>query len=246
MTSAFVAGATGYTGRNVVERLAREGVRAVAHIRPDSPALGAWISRFEAAGVIADRTPWTDEMARTMARLRPEFVFALLGTTGARAARDERATGVAAGYEAVDYGLTALLLRAVLEAGIRPRFVYLSSIGASATSRNPYLAVRGRFERELQACGLPYLIVRPSLISGSDRDERRVTERAASIVSDALLSVAAMLGARRLHVRWATLSGNALAEGMIRLALSAHDGCAIADAAAVRQARRLAPPNANR
>lgn len=97
MTTAFIAGATGYTGRHVSERLAREGVRTIAHVRPDSPALGNWTARFFAAGAEVDSTAWSDDaMARTMARWRPDFVFALLGTTRSRTARDERATGKAA------------------------------------------------------------------------------------------------------------------------------------------------------
>ncbi len=243
MSTAFIAGATGYTGRHVTERLAREGVRTVAHIRPDSPALGSWTARFAAALAEVDATAWNDgDMSRTMARLRPDFVFALLGTTRARAARDERATGKAAGYEAVDYGLTAMLLRAAVAAGIRPRFVYLSSIGANAASRNAYLAVRGRFEDELRASGMPYLIVQPSFISGSDRDEQRLTERAASIVTDAMLDVAARLGAGRLRDRWGTLTGDALAAGMVRLSLGEPDGRALADAADIRRAARDGGP----
>ncbi|MDQ8154786.1 MAG: NAD(P)H-binding protein [Gemmatimonadota bacterium] len=238
MVTAFIVGATGYTGRHLTERLPREGVRTVAHVRPDSPALGAWRARFTAAGATVDATPWDDDMARTMARLRPEFVFALLGTTRSRAARDERATGRAAGYEAVDYGLTALLLKAVRTAGVRPRFVYLSSLGASATSRNPYLEVRGRFEGELKASGLPYLIVQPSFISGSDRDERRFGERAASLATDGLLRLVAFAGGGALRDRWATLSGRALAAGMARLALGHPDGRAVADAADIRRAAR--------
>lgn len=242
MTTAFIAGATGYTGRHVTERLAREGVQTVAHVRPDSAALGSWTARFTAAGASVDATAWNaDDMARTMARVRPDLVFALLGTTRSRAARDARATGVAAGYDEVDYGLSAMLLRAVRSAGVRPRFVYLSSIGARESSRTPYLAVRGRFERELKESGLPYLIVQPSFISGSDRDERRVAERVASIVTDALLRVVAVAGARTLHDRWATLSGDALAAGIVRLALEAPDGRVVADAADVRRAARLAP-----
>lgn len=238
MTTAFIAGATGYTGRHVTERLAREGVRTIAHVRPDSPALGAWTARFTAAGAAVDATAWGDEMARTIARVRPDVIFALLGTTRSRAARDERATGKAAGYEAVDYGLTALLLHATRAAGVRPRFVYLSSLGAREGSANPYLAVRGRFERELQESGLPYLIVRPSFISGSDRDERRITERVASIVTDALLGVVAAAGGRALRDRWATLSGATLAAGMVRLALAQPDGRVVADAADIRRAAR--------
>lgn len=239
MTTAFIAGATGYTGRHVTERLTREGVRTVAHVRPDSAALGSWTARFSAAGASVDATPWNaDDMARTMARVRPELVFALLGTTRARAARDARATGAAAGYDEVDYGLSAMLLHAVRSAGVRPRFVYLSSIGARESSRNPYLAVRGRFERDLKESGLPYLIVQPSFISGSDRDKRRVAERVASIVTDALLRVVAVAGAHTLHDRWATLTGDALAAGMVQLALAAPEGRVVADAADVRHAAR--------
>lgn len=240
MQTAFVAGATGYTGRYVTERLTREGVRTVAHVRPDSAALGMWTSRFTAAGAEVDATPWDDAMARTMARLRPDYVFALLGTTRSRAARDERATGQSAGYEAIDYGLTALLLRASRAAGIRPCFVYLSSIGAEEASRNPYLAVRGRFERELRESGLPHLIVRPSFISGSDRDERRWLERTASVVTDVALGAVALVGATTLRDRYATLSGRDLAAGMVRLALDAPDGRAAVDAADIRRAARAA------
>lgn len=238
MVTAFIAGATGYTGRHLTERLPREGVRTIAHVRPDSPALGAWRARFEAAGAAVDVSPWDDEMARTMARLRPEYVFALLGTTRSRAARDERATGRAAGYEAVDYGLTKLLLKAVRTAGVRPRFVYLSCIGARATSPSPYLAVRGRFEDELKDSGLPYLILQPLFISGSDRDERRFGERAASVATDALLRLVALAGGGALRDRWATLSGATLAAGMAHLALAHPDGRSTADAAEIRRAAR--------
>ena len=242
MPIAFIAGATGYTGRHVTERLAREGARAIAHVRPDSAALGAWTSRFSAAGAEVDATPWTDEMARTMARLRPDFVFALLGTTRARAARDERATGKSTGYEAIDYGLSALLLQSVRAAGIRPCFVYLSSLGADEQSRNPYLAVRGRFERELRESTLPHLIVRPSFISGGDRGERRLLERTASVITDALLGAVSIIGAGTLRDRWSTLTGATLAAGMVRIALDHPDGRATVDAADIRRALRAHAP----
>ena len=35
---------------------ARQGVRTTAHVRPDSPALGSWTSRFAAAGAETDAT----------------------------------------------------------------------------------------------------------------------------------------------------------------------------------------------
>ena len=48
---AFVAGATGFTGREVVAELVRRGVRTLAHVRPDSSRLDEWRERFEAMGL---------------------------------------------------------------------------------------------------------------------------------------------------------------------------------------------------
>src|SRR3954471_13568122 len=88
---AFVAGATGYTGREVVRALRARGLRVIAHVRPDSARLGEWRGRFAAMEVEVDATPWNDDaMAATMERLQPDVVFALLGTTKARAREAEQ------------------------------------------------------------------------------------------------------------------------------------------------------------
>ena len=60
MQIAFVAGATGYTGREVVRLLSGRGVRTVAHVRPDSPRVEEWRRRFETEGAAVDVTPWDD------------------------------------------------------------------------------------------------------------------------------------------------------------------------------------------
>jgi uncharacterized protein YbjT (DUF2867 family) len=220
----FVAGATGYTGRALVRLAAARGIDVVAHVRPDSPSLTVWTQRFEGMGGRVDRTPWEEEaMTATLARLAPTHVFALLGTTRSRGKRGSTSR-VADTYEAVDYGLTAMLLRAAVAAaragGRPPRFVYLSAIGASEDTRNDYLRVRGRVERELRASGLPWLAVRPSFVTGADRDERRPLERIGALAADGALSLAALLGARRLRARWGSLTGTELAAGMLRLALA--------------------------
>ena len=215
---AFVAGATGYVGREVVRVLAARGDRAVAHVRPDSSRLAGWRERFAAMGAEVDSTPW-DEAAMTAAleRLRPAAVFALLGTTRARARR-EAERGVDAGYEAVDYGLTALLLRAATASGVAPRFVYLSAAGVRGDTRNAYLQARVRVERELRASPLPWTIVRPALITGPDRDETRPLERLGAIIGDAALGVAGALGARTLRERWRSITGAELARALVRAA----------------------------
>lgn len=101
---AFVAGATGYTRRAVVRVLAERGVPVAAHVRPDSPRLTEWHARFAALGAEVDDTPWdADALAATLARRQPTHVFALLGTTRARAKRE----GTTSPYEAVDYALSS-------------------------------------------------------------------------------------------------------------------------------------------
>jgi uncharacterized protein YbjT (DUF2867 family) len=224
---AFVAGATGYVGRALVRLLAQRGARTAAHVRPDSPRLAEWRARFAAHGATADATPWDeDAMADALAALRPAAVYALLGTTRRRGD----------GYEAVDYGLTALLLRSTARAaratGTSPRFVYLSAVGADAASGNAYLAVRGRIEAELRASGLPWVSARPSFITGPDREESRPAERIGAAVVDAALWLPGLLGARRLADRFRSTTADELARALARLGV---DGQGIVEGEKLRQ-----------
>lgn len=218
MKTAFVAGATGYTGREVVRALRERGVETHAHIRPGSQAEATARPAFEAQGALVDTTPWeAREMTATMRRLQPGCVFALLGTTKKRA-KAESGLSPAEAYEKIDYGLSALLLQAVREAGIRPRFVYLSSLGVSDDAKLPYTAVRARFERELRESGLPFTIVRPSFITG-DREEPRPGEAIAAHIADAALSIVGALGASRLRDRYRSVNAHDLADALVTAAL---------------------------
>ena len=213
MHVAFVAGATGYTGREVVLACRRLGWRTVAHIRPGSAALARWQPRFAAAGAEVDTTPWElDAMTGTLARVRPSVVFALLGTTRQRA----RGEGLEArdAYRRVDYGLTALLVDAALASGSRPRFVYLSSVGAGSAGGNAYLQARADVEAKLRGSGLPWTIVRPSFITGPDREESRPLERVTARLADSALAVAATLGARSLRDRYRSTDAATLAAAL--------------------------------
>ena len=226
MPTAFVAGATGYTGREVVRALVGRGARAVAHVRPDSPRLAEWRERFGEMGAEVDATPWEEPAMRaTLARWRPTHVFALLGTTRARGKRADESGGGGAvpdSYESVDYGLTSLLIRATVassSAGSRPRFIYLSAAGVREGIKNAYVAARWRAESELRASGLPFVIARPGFITGADREERRPLERVAAVVGNALLAVAGVLGASGLRQRYRSMTGAELAAALVRLAL---------------------------
>lgn len=221
-TIAFVAGATGYTGRSVVERLRQRGIRTVAHVRPDSPSLADWKTRFEALGAECDTTAWEDgAMKATFERLRPTVVFALLGTTRKRVAKakKEGRDPEAESYERVDYGLTVLLIRAAVSAGIKPRFVYLSAAGVpESPTGNAYYDARSRAEKELRESGLPFTIARASIITGDDRGETRTGEQIGANFLDAAMSVAAAFGATRLRDRYHSMDGKTLAAALVAVA----------------------------
>lgn len=217
-----MAGATGLTGRAVIRHLRARGADAIAHIRPDSRSLAEHRAELEAEGASVDTTPWDQaEMTETLRRLAPTAVFALLGTTRKRIQRvaSEGGDAAAQGYEAVDYGLTALLRRAAEASGARPRFVYVSMVGIDPAkdSRNAYTQVRIRIERELTAGSLPYTILRPSIISG-DRSEHRTGEALAASLADGALGLVGALGGKKLRDRYRSMTGDALGAACVRLA----------------------------
>lgn len=214
----FVAGATGYTGREVVRELRLRGIDVVAHVRPDSSRLAEWRARFASLGATVDTSFWDlTSFQLTMERERPSHVFSLLGTTRARSKR-AAGHGAKESYESVDYGLTSIALRATRNA----RFIYLSSMGVSAAARNSYLAVRWRMETEIKASGLPYIIARPAFITGSDREEFRPAEKVGAAVANAALHFAGFVGLRSLHERFASMTGPELARALSNAALDEH------------------------
>lgn len=226
----FVAGATGFVGRQLVAQLAARGRKTFAHVRPDSPELARWQERFAEQGAEVDTTPWQAEaLAARFIELAPQVIYICIGTTQKRAKADAVAGSP---YERVDYGLTKLLVEAAQEASAasdrgsgasyRPRLVYLSSVGASAKARSEYLAWRGKAEACVRGSGLPWMIAQPSIIteaSGPDgaRDDRRPAERAAAVVGDGVLAAIGLLGARKLRARYRSTTPDVLAAALIRL-----------------------------
>lgn len=197
------------------------GVDVVAHVRPDSASLQDWRTRFEALGARVDATPWeTEAMRKTLLSVQPQLVFALLGTTRSRTRRVRRQEGKVENFATVDVGLTMMVYDAASLCGSRPRFVYLSSIGVTRDTRNEYLAARAMVEGRLEQGDLPYVIARPSFITGSDREESRPLERMGASLFDFLLRVAALLGARRLRERYRSTTSTILAGALVRLALN--------------------------
>jgi uncharacterized protein YbjT (DUF2867 family) len=215
MTVAFVAGATGFTGKALVALLRERGTPAVAHVRPDSRDLQHWQALFAGQGAQVDTAPWQLEaMTQTLKARGVTHVFCCVGTTQARM----KAHGAAQNsYEAVDYALPKLLAQAAAAAGVQ-RFVYLSSLGAGPNAKGAYLQWRYKAEQAVQAAGVPFTIARPSIITGQ-RDQPRVAEAVAGKVLDGALGLLGMLGATTLHNRYKSTSDARLAAALLRLAL---------------------------
>ena len=160
----LLVGATGLIGRTIIER-SREvddlALVALARREMDLPR-GV---RMEL--LLADPREWQ----HSVAAIAPETLICALGTTWAKAGRDE------ATFRAVDQDLVLSVARAAKEAGTQG-FVFVSSVGADANSRNFYLRVKGEVEQALHATGFRRLdILRPGLLRGERGEDRRVLER---------------------------------------------------------------------
>ncbi|MBA3454845.1 MAG: NAD(P)H-binding protein [Deltaproteobacteria bacterium] len=212
--SALVLGATGFVGREVVRQLCVRGTKTVAHVRPDSSKLETWRTTFGSLGASVDTTPWeAPALAARIRELDPAQIYILIGTTRSRAKADAVAGDI---YEKVDLGLTELTVAAAKAAERKPRLVYLSSVGAGRGARSAYLSARGKAEDVIRASGLPWVIARPSIITG-EREEGRLGEKSAAVVGDGLLAVAGMFGGRKLRDRYRSTSPDVLASALIRL-----------------------------
>jgi uncharacterized protein YbjT (DUF2867 family) len=165
-----VVGATGLVGRKTIEAcVGREDIRLSAISRREVPLpRGARMEMF-----VAEPGKWGE----VLEALQPKAVICALGTTWAKAGRDEGA------FRAVDRELVLSVARAAKDHGAE-RFVAVSSVGADAHSGNFYLRVKGETEAALGQVGFPRLdILRPGLLRGARGQDRRPAERLAILAS---------------------------------------------------------------
>ncbi|HUS32034.1 MAG TPA: NAD(P)H-binding protein [Kofleriaceae bacterium] len=212
--TAFVLGATGFVGREVVRQLCVRGVKAHAHVRPDSKQLAEWQTRFGELGAQVDTTPWDAmALAARWRELKPAQIYICIGTTRSKAKADSIEGNI---YEKVDFGLTKLAVDAARGSEVSPRLVYLSSVGADPKARSAYLAWRGKAEDAVKGSGLAWVIARPSIITG-ERDDSRLGEKTAGVIGDGLLAVVGVFGAKSLRARYRSTTPDVLASALIRL-----------------------------
>jgi uncharacterized protein YbjT (DUF2867 family) len=218
--TAFVLGATGFVGREVVRQLCARGTQTVAHIRPDSSKLQDWRQKFAKYGATIDTSPWdVAALAQGLDKAKATELYILIGTTKHRAKAEHIDGDI---YEQIDYGLTKLAVDAANASTAKPRIVYLSGLGADAKARSAYMRARGKAEAAVRSSGLAWNIARPALITG-DRDDNRTGEKIGKVVGDGALAVVGVFS-KPTQLKWKSTSADVLASALIRLGESPeHD-----------------------
>ena len=146
---AIVTGAFSYTGRYVARRLLDEGVSVGALIR--NPDREGPFGGLVPAAPLGFSDP--DGLCRTM-----QGAGVLYNTYWIRFGRGRNTFDQAVANSKV-------LFNAAAKAGVG-RIVHFSVANASSDSRLPYFRGKGQVEEILQDMGIPYAIIRPTLVFG--------------------------------------------------------------------------------
>ncbi|GMM93165.1 NAD(P)H-binding protein [Qipengyuania sp. MTN3-11] len=165
-----LVGATGLIGGKLIEAcVGREDVRLAGIARREAALPpGARMEMF-----VAEPDKWSE----VIEAVRPKALVCALGTTWAKAGKDEEV------FRAVDKDLVLAVAQAAKEHGVE-RFVSVSSVGADPAARSFYLRAKGETDAALRKMGLHRLdILRPGLLRGQRDADRRAGERLGIMVA---------------------------------------------------------------
>ena len=196
MGTAWIAGATGLTGRHCLDALLSSGrySTVVALTRRPTGLRHPLLLEAPADGSGAPR---------------PDDVFCAIGTTIGKAGSKDA-------FRDVDL---RLVLRVAQNAAGASQFVLVSSAGAHAPGLSFYLQVKRDTEQALAKVGFGALhIFRPSVLIGA-RAERRTAERAGIAIARALAWT--MIGSMR---KYRPVEAAMVAKAMVAAALSGAMG----------------------
>ncbi|OMP80290.1 NAD(P)H-binding protein [[Flexibacter] sp. ATCC 35208] len=156
--TAVVIGGTGLTGSHLVTRLLHDDRFSKVKVLLRTPSLKL---RPGLEPIIVD---FNDEEGLAQA-LTGDVMFCCIGTTIRQAGSQEK-------FRAVDHDIPVRCATIARRQGMK-QFLLMSSIGASAISRNFYLRTKGETENGVMALAFPgYHIFRPSILVGLRRDFR--------------------------------------------------------------------------
>ncbi len=158
--TALVIGATGLIGARLTEVLLQDGSWSRIRLLVRRPLDVAHPQVDVAVIDFGDKESFRAGMAGA------DAVFCAVGTTTGKVKGDQSI------YRQIDYEIPFDAARFALEDGCRC-FALVSSVGASAVSRNFYLRLKGETEDAIQGLGYPaFLVFRPSLLLGKRRESR--------------------------------------------------------------------------
>jgi uncharacterized protein YbjT (DUF2867 family) len=211
----MVAGSTGLVGSELLEMLLGDpAVRRVHSLVRRSTgrehtALVEHVIDFDQLPDVALPSPVDD-------------VYCCLGTT-------MRTAGSRDAFRRVDRDYVVALGRLAVAVGARSLTV-VSSVGADASARSFYLRTKGETERDLEALGLPCLVIlQPSLLLG-DRQELRVGER----IGEVALGIAGPLMFGSL-ARYRPIHARTVARAMVRASRQSEPGMRIVESPEIQQ-----------
>lgn len=150
----LVTGGTGFVGRALLPRLVENGYDLRVLLRPSrrTPRLPKGLSVPVALAAL------TDERGLRAALTGVDTLIHLAGAEWEGAKSD---------VFAVDAQGTRLLMDVAQAAGVR-RVLYVSHLGADRASAYPVLKAKGLAEEFIRQAGLPYTILRASLVFGPE------------------------------------------------------------------------------
>lgn len=167
MRIAFI-GATGLIGSELLPHLVQHQLLSLSR-RPALPEREGW--REQLGGM--------EEWPALLDGEAVDVAIATIGTTWAKVKDWDK-------FEAIDRHAVVDFARAARQAGAR-QLIVVSSAMADADSRNNYLALKGRMERDVKALGFDRVdIIQPGLLRGDRGPERRIGERLGIIISPLL------------------------------------------------------------
>ena len=147
----FLTGSTGFVGKHMLKRLLDEGHSVRALVRdPRQAARTAQGSVEFLAGDVVSRAGLDAAIAGCDAAIH------LVGIIAEKGANT---------FEAVHHIGTRNVVEAAKRAGVR-RFIHMSAVGARQDGVAEYQTSKWKGEEEVRRSGIPYCILRPSLIFG--------------------------------------------------------------------------------
>lgn len=164
--SALVAGATGLTGNDLLNKLLEDDYYQTVYLLLRKPS---GLQHERVKELVVDFDEFNEEEIPTV-----DDVYCCLGTTMKKA-------GSKSAFRKVDYHYPLKIAQITLQKGAQ-QYLLVSSLGANKKSRFFYNCVKGEVEEAIAAAGFKTLhIFRPSILLGP-RQEKRSGERIGQII----------------------------------------------------------------